>query len=173
MMMPELPVPAPPHCPGTQSSDAGKASACSGCPNQSVCASALPTSFLPEDVGEISERMSTIKNKILVLSGKGGVGKSTVAAQLAFALASAKVTNQVGLLDIDICGPSIPKLLGLEGQQIHHSNTGWSPVFVEPFDNLGVMSVGFMLSDPGAAVIWRGPKKKWINQTIFTRCRLG
>lgn len=50
---------------------------------------------------------------------------------------------QVGLLDIDICGPSIPKMLGLEGQDIHQSNVGWSPVYVE--SNLGVMSIGFML----------------------------
>lgn len=47
---------------------------------------------------------------------------------------------QVGLLDIDICGPSIPKMLGLEGEEIHQSNLGWSPVYVE--DNLGVMSIG-------------------------------
>jgi len=60
-------------------------------------------------------------------------------------------------LDVDICGPSIPRLLGLEGEQVHHSNLGWSPVYVE--DNLGVMSVGFMLNDPNDAVIWRGPKK--------------
>lgn len=49
-------------------------------------------------------------------------------------------SRQVGLLDIDICGPSIPKMLGLEGQEIHQSNLGWSPVYVE--DNLGVMSIG-------------------------------
>jgi len=60
-------------------------------------------------------------------------------------------------MDIDICGPSIPKLTGLEGESIHQSNLGWSPVFVQ--ENLGVMSVGFMLSGPDEAVIWRGPKK--------------
>jgi len=91
-----------------------------------------------------------------VLSGKGGVGKSTFSAQLSFALAKGG-ESQVGLMDVDICGPSIPRLLGLEGQEIHHSNTGWSPVYVE--DNLAVMSVGFMLSDPSDAVIWRGAKK--------------
>jgi Mrp family chromosome partitioning ATPase len=63
----------------------------------------------------------------------------------------------VGLLDIDICGPSIPKMLGLEGEEIHQSAAGWSPVYVE--DNLGVMSIGFMLPDPDEAVIWRGPRK--------------
>jgi Mrp family chromosome partitioning ATPase len=107
---------------------------------------------------EIAERMSTVKHKILVLSGKGGVGKSTFSAQLSFALSEENErTFQVGLLDIDICGPSIPRLLGLEGEQVHHSNLGWSPVFVE--ENLAVMSVGFMLNDPNDAIIWRGPKK--------------
>ena len=65
--------------------------------------------------------------------------------------------TQVGLLDIDICGPSVPKMLGLEGEEVHQSSTGWSPVYVS--DNLGVMSIGFMLSDPNEAVVWRGPRK--------------
>jgi Mrp family chromosome partitioning ATPase len=60
-------------------------------------------------------------------------------------------------MDIDVCGPSIPKIMGLEGEQIHQSLSGWSPVYVQ--DNLGVMSIGFMLPDPDDAVIWRGPKK--------------
>ncbi|XP_047336047.1 cytosolic Fe-S cluster assembly factor NBP35-like [Impatiens glandulifera] len=102
--------------------------------------------------------MTTVKHKILVLSGKGGVGKSTFSAQLAFALAA--MDFQVGLLDIDICGPSIPKMLGLEGQEIHQSNLGWSPVYVE--SNLGVMSIGFLLPDPDEAVILRGPRKTGI-----------
>lgn len=103
----------------------------------------------------IAERLASVKHKILVLSGKGGVGKSTFSAQLSFALASKDY--QVGLLDIDICGPSIPKMLGLEGQDIHQSNLGWSPVYLD--SNLGVMSIGFMLPHPDEAVIWRGPRK--------------
>ena len=71
--------------------------------------------------------------------------------ELAFAL------GQVGLLDIDICGPSIPRMLGLEGEEIHQSGAGWSPVYVE--DNLAVMSIGFMLPNQDDAVIWRGPRK--------------
>lgn len=110
---------------------------------------------LLSDMVTIAERMVAIKHKILVLSGKGGVGKSTFSAQLSFALA--EMNYQVGLLDIDICGPSIPKMLGLEGQDIHQSNLGWSPVYVE--SNLGVMSIGFMLPHPDEAVIWRGPRK--------------
>jgi len=150
----ELIAQAPHDCPGTQSETAGKSSACEGCPNQKIC-STTPKGPDP-DVAEIVERMASVKHKILVLSGKGGVGKSTFSAQLSFALAKLN-SKQVGLLDVDICGPSIPKLLGLEGEQVHHSNMGWSPVYVE--DNLGVMSVGFMLNNPDDAIIWRGPKK--------------
>jgi hypothetical protein len=65
--------------------------------------------------------------------------------------------RQVGLLDIDICGPSLPRMLGLEGEEVHQSSTGWSPVYVS--DSLGVMSIGFMLTDPNEAVVWRGPRK--------------
>lgn len=104
---------------------------------------------------EIAERMATVKHKILVLSGKGGVGKSTFSAQLSFALAASDY--EVGLLDIDICGPSIPKMLGLEGQRIFQSNLGWSPVYVD--SNLGVMSIGFLLNHPNEAIIWKGSRK--------------
>ncbi|XP_014466231.2 cytosolic Fe-S cluster assembly factor NUBP1 isoform X1 [Alligator mississippiensis] len=146
----------PPHdCPGTSSAQAGKAAACQGCPNQRLCASAGAAGPDPA-LEEIQAKMKGVKHKILVLSGKGGVGKSTFSAQLAHGLA-ADDTKQVALLDIDICGPSIPKMMGLEGEQVHQSGSGWSPVYVE--ENLGVMSVGFLLSSPDDAVIWRGPKK--------------
>lgn len=97
-----------------------------------------------------------MKHKILVLSGKGGVGKSTFSTMLshAFALDSDK---QVGLMDTDICGPSIPKMLGVEHETIHVTSTGWTPVYVS--ENLGVMSVQFMLPSRDEAVIWRGAKK--------------
>ncbi|KAF6126147.1 nucleotide binding protein 1 [Phyllostomus discolor] len=145
-----------PHdCPGTGSAQAGRGSACQGCPNQQLCASGAGAVPDPA-IEEIKEKMKTVKHKILVLSGKGGVGKSTFSAHLAHALAEDENT-QVALLDIDICGPSIPKMMGLEGEQVHQSGSGWSPVFLE--DNLGVMSVGFLLSSPDDAVIWRGPKK--------------
>ncbi|KAL0344094.1 UNVERIFIED_CONTAM: Glyceraldehyde-3-phosphate dehydrogenase, cytosolic [Sesamum angustifolium] len=133
-----------------------------GCQNVQLCLmisfSLTRAGLLMPDLVSIVERMATVKHKILVLSGKGGVGKSTFSAQLSFALAA--MDFQVGLLDIDICGPSIPKMLGLEGQEIHQSNLGWSPVYVE--SNLGVMSIGFMLPHPDEAVIWRGPRKNGI-----------
>ena len=69
---------------------------------------------------------------------------------------------QVGLLDIDICGPSIPKMLGLEGEEIHHSNAGWSPVYVD--DNLGVMSIG---EAPAVCVICWGVCHQACNKQLL------
>ncbi|CAL1589005.1 unnamed protein product [Knipowitschia caucasica] len=153
--MGDVPDNAPEHCPGTQSDQAGKASSCAGCPNQQLCASGATKAPDPA-IAEIGEKLSNVKHKILVLSGKGGVGKSTFSAHLAHALAS-DTSKEVGLLDVDICGPSLPRIMGLEGEQIHQSGSGWSPVYVE--DNLAVMSIGFLLDSPDDAVIWRGPKK--------------
>ena len=66
----------------------------------------------------------------------------------------------VGILDIAICGPSIPRMMGVVGGQVHSSNSGWDPVYVD--DNLSVMSIGFLLGDPDDAIIWRGAKKNGI-----------
>ncbi|EGD74114.1 cytosolic Fe-S cluster assembly factor NBP35 [Salpingoeca rosetta] len=157
--MSSRPEDAPEHCPGTESENAGKASACEGCPNQRICASSQPKGPDP-DLPLIEKQMSTVKQKILVLSGKGGVGKSTFTANLARAFALDE-TKQVGVLDVDICGPSQPKVFQAEGEQVHNSGSGWSPVSVE--DNICLMSVGFLLGDPREAVIWRGPKKNEIQ----------
>ena len=100
-----------------------------------------------------------MKRKILILSGKGGVGKSTFTAQLGWALASDEET-QTGIMDIDVCGPSIPIAMGVEDEQVHSSSSGWSPVYVQ--DNLAVMSIGFLLPSARDAVVWRGPKKNGI-----------
>lgn len=103
-------------------------------------------------------RMCQIKHKILVLSGKGGVGKSTVAANLAASLALAG--KQVGLLDVDIHGPSVPKLLHLEGKSVIGEGNELLPVKVEYGDgSLSVMSIGFLLKEQDDPVIWRGPRK--------------
>ncbi|GJP51885.1 hypothetical protein CLOM_g11009 [Closterium sp. NIES-68] len=149
----DVPEGANQHCPGTGAEEAGKAAACAGCPNQQICATA-PKGPDP-DLAAIAQRLQAVKHIVLVLSGKGGVGKSTFAAQLAWHLAHQD--KQVGLLDIDICGPSMPRLMGLEGEEIHQSASGWSPVYVD--DRLGVMSIGFMLPNPDDAVVWRGPRK--------------
>jgi Mrp family chromosome partitioning ATPase len=144
----------PDNCVGPRSESAGKASACNGCENQSICASGVLKQADP-DIPLINSRMAQIKHKILIFSGKGGVGKSTFSCQLAYALQ--QMEFQVGLLDVDICGPSIPKIMGVENAEIHRSGMGWEPVYVE--DNLALVSIGFMLNDSNQAVIWRGPKK--------------
>ncbi|UCF06349.1 MAG: P-loop NTPase [bacterium] len=104
---------------------------------------------------KVTERMSGIKRKLLVLSGKGGVGKSTVAVNLAVALAVAG--KRVGLLDIDVHGPSVPKLLGVDGMSLHGTKESIHPFAIG--DNLKVMSIGFLLRSSDDAVIWRGPMK--------------
>ena len=154
--MADIPNDAPEHCPGTTSKDAGKASMCAGCPNQTLCASGATKEPDP-GIARVKERLSTVKNKILVLSGKGGVGKSTVTALVSRCLAAKDPDINVAVLDIDICGPSQPRVLGALGEQVHQSGSGWSPVYIE--DNLSLMSIGFLLGSPSDAVIWRGPKK--------------
>lgn len=107
---------------------------------------------------ELQSRMRSIRRKILVLSGKGGVGKSTVAVNLAAALAMAG--KRVGLLDVDVHGPSVPKLLHLEGASILGSENGMFPVEVDfQAGAIRVMSIGFLLRGRDDAVIWRGPRK--------------
>ena len=117
-----------------------------------------------EQETEIEKRLSHIKHKIIVMSGKGGVGKSSVAAYLSVALA--KRDYKVGLLDIDLHGPSIPRILGLSGRILagDHSRK-LSPIKYLP--NLEVVSIEALVGDRDAATIWRGPLKgKAIRQFI-------
>jgi len=104
---------------------------------------------------QIRQRIKRIKHQILVLSGKGGVGKSTVAVNLAISLSLEG--KKVGLLDIDIHGPSIPKILNLEKAKPEMDGEALLPVDVS--ENLKVMSIGFLLPNKDDAVIWRGPRK--------------
>lgn len=103
---------------------------------------------------QLHSRLGRIRNKVVVLSGKGGVGKSTVAVNLAASLILAG--KRVGLLDVDIHGPSIPTMLGLEKETVSGSIDGMLPV---EKDGLKVMSLGFLLMSQDDAVIWRGPRK--------------
>jgi len=128
------------------------------------------------DQQALAERMARIRHKILVMSGKGGVGKSTVAVNLAFSLSRAggKITDRggnlasparsslvragrkVGLLDVDIHGPNVPMMLHLDGRSIMAEGDVLKPVSA---GNLKVMSIGFLLQNPATAVVWRGPLK--------------
>ena len=102
---------------------------------------------------EVRENMRDVKHKIVVLSGKGGVGKTTVATNLAMSFA--KRGRTAGILDVDIYGPNVPKLLGLEGEHPHVENKKLLPV--EGPMGLKVMSMGFLLQNSDDAVAWRGP----------------
>ncbi|ORZ00466.1 cytosolic Fe-S cluster assembly factor CFD1 [Syncephalastrum racemosum] len=104
-----------------------------------------------------NENLSRVKHIVLVLSGKGGVGKSSVTTQLALGLTHKGL--KVGVLDIDLTGPSIPRMLGLDNSQVHQSSQGWVPVYADADKNLACMSIGFLLSNKTDSVVWRGPKK--------------
>jgi Mrp family chromosome partitioning ATPase len=112
---------------------------------------------------EIATNISQIKNKIAIISGKGGVGKSTIASNLAGYFAS--LGFKTGLLDVDVHGPSIPKMLGLEGLNL--VSDGKQIIPIEYSKNLKVISVGFLLKEIDDAVIWRGPKKTGIIRSFL------
>jgi Mrp family chromosome partitioning ATPase len=105
---------------------------------------------------KLQQRISRIRNTIMVMSGKGGVGKSTVAANLAASLA--RKGYAVGILDGDIHGPNIPKILGVENQTLKGDEDG-DMLPVEAYKNLKVVSVGNLLENRDQPIIWRGPMK--------------
>lgn len=106
----------------------------------------------------VSRRLASVQHILVVLAGKGGVGKSSVSAQLALCLHRAG--KRVGVLDIDLTGPSVPRMLGLDGSGVHQSSSGWVPVYADgPTARLACMSVGFLLRRRDDSVVWRGPKK--------------
>ena len=116
----------------------------------------MPSESEIQDI-HIHNRMSMIDRKILIMSGKGGVGKSTVTVNLANALLAMGKT--VGILDTDIHGPNIPKMLGCEDAILQGTEDGNSIIPVSPREGLKVVSVSFALGEPDQAVVWRGPMK--------------
>jgi ATP-binding protein involved in chromosome partitioning len=110
---------------------------------------------LMEQEEAVEASMGKVKHKIMVMSGKGGVGKTTVAANLAFALGMRGL--DVGLMDADIHGPDVPKILGIEDKRPEVSEDKMLPISVTP--RLKTMSIGFLLPDRDSAIIWRGPMK--------------
>ncbi len=105
----------------------------------------------------VRENMGKVKHKIAVISGKGGVGKSTFTVNLAIAFAEKGHMNRVGILDADFHGPSVPKMLGVKGQMIQSDDGRILPV-IGPM-GIRVVSTEFMLPDENTPVIWRGPLK--------------
>ena len=124
---------------------------CSTCPSAATATEQERMYRLQQK--RLEERQAEIRHQLLVLSGKGGVGKSTVSANLASALADRGL--QVGLLDADLHGPTIPLMLGVQGQRAQGANEAIEPVRARP--GLSVMSMGFLLAEASSPVIWRGP----------------
>jgi len=127
---------------------------CEGCAHKEQCRTAQD----PLDV-KLTCNLSKIKHRIGVLSGKGGVGKTTVATNLAAELA--KRGFKVGLLDADIHGPNVAKMFGAEGQRLFADPNSQT---IKPFiplgmPNLKIVSMAFLLENPDQPVVWRGPLK--------------
>ncbi|GFK95786.1 Iron-sulfur cluster carrier protein [Fundidesulfovibrio magnetotacticus] len=135
-------------------------SACGSCSKASACSSkGSPSGCADEKTARQNARISTalsrITYKLFVMSGKGGVGKSSVAVNLAAALAA--MGNKVGILDVDLHGPSVPRMLGLSGNLEASAMGEVSPKAYG--ENLFVVSMESLLKDPDQAVLWRGPMK--------------
>lgn len=114
----------------------------------------IPQSFLKENLNKM-------KYKIVVMSGKGGVGKSTVSVNLAYYLASQG--SKVGLLDVDVHGPSVAKMTGIEGMRLKVNEQGQPvPIQVPTQENLYVVTVASILETPDDPVVWRGPAKNGV-----------
>ncbi len=127
-------------------------SSCQSCGSGQDCS---PADKEAQEAALIESRMSKIKYKFMVISGKGGVGKTSVSVNLASTLA--KQGCRVGILDADIHGPNIPKMLGVEDQKPEGAEHGIYPIKVS--ENLFVMSIAFFLNKKEDAVVWRGPMK--------------
>ncbi|KAG8911614.1 cytosolic Fe-S cluster assembly factor cfd1 [Tulasnella sp. 417] len=123
----------------------------------------------------IARRLADVKQIILVLSGKGGVGKSSVSTQLALSLYALESSPRVGILDVDLTGPSIPRMFGVdEGYDVHQSSAGWVPIYVDGAERrLACMSVGFLLKRKEDSVVWRGPKKNAMIRQFLSDVRWG
>jgi Mrp family chromosome partitioning ATPase len=145
----------------------GRSNQCEGCPGQQYC---INTAGEDPDQKQLDTRMKVITHKIIIMSGKGGVGKSTVTANIAVGLALKGY--KVGILDVDICGPSIPRMMQCEGMDVISQPWGWIPV--KAAHNISVMSIGFLSSskDRKSCALER-TEKDFDNQKIFERHILG
>lgn len=121
------------------------------------------------DPKRLEQVLAKIKNKIVILSGKGGVGKSTVSVNIAYGLA--KRGYKVGILDTDLHGPNVPKMLGIEDKRLDPAPEGVDPV--EVFPNLVAVSVGLLLGNPDQAVVWRGPLKMNVIRQLLADVNWG
>jgi len=124
---------------------------------------------LMEQEKRLKEKMSKVKHPLIVMSGKGGVGKTTVAVNLAYALSL--TGNSVGILDIDLHGPNVAKMLGIEKQSIFALESGIEPVKVSK--NLKAVSIALSGYDPDQPIIWRGPAKAAVIRQFLSDVNWG
>jgi Mrp family chromosome partitioning ATPase len=139
-------------------------SECSSCATASSCSSANK-----RQAGLPPKAEMDVKHVIMVLSGKGGVGKSTVSVNLAYALSNHG--KKVGLLDLDMHGPNVPKMLGIEDHKLAMTEDRIEPVRVTGM--LSVLSMAFLLPDTSTPIIWRGPMKMAAIQQFLTEVNWG
>jgi ATP-binding protein involved in chromosome partitioning len=137
---------------------------CSSCPTASTCSSAKSGAPGMPPKAEID-----VRHVIMVLSGKGGVGKSTVSVNLAYALSNHG--KMVGLLDLDMHGPNIPKMLGIEDHKLAMMDDKIEPVHVT--GKLSVISMAFLIPDTSTPIIWRGPMKMAAIQQFLSEVNWG
>ncbi len=117
----------------------------------------------------LREKLFHIEHRIMVMSGKGGVGKSMVATNLAVGLA--RRGYQVGILDADVHGPNIPKMLGVDQQRPQGSEQGMLPI--QAYPNLKAFSMGFLLPNVDSPVVWRGPLKHGVFKQFLAEVEWG
>lgn len=125
---------------------------CDGCEKETACS---PQEKEEHEQRGLNQKLSRIRTKILVMSGKGGVGKSTVSVNLAASLALRGY--KVGLLDADIHGPDIARMCGIENRPLVTHGDGLDPV--EGFKGMKILSMALFSQDPDKAIVWRGPLK--------------
>lgn len=148
-------------CPSLESGQAGKAESCKGCPNASKCASAKPD----QDISIIAENISKIKLIVAVLSGKGGVGKSTISCNIAKNLAAKNINTLI--LDFDLSGPSIPRLTNTTESYILEENGVLKPLHIE--ENLYAVSVGYLEGFSEKTTVFNTVSKNFTIKNILKR----
>jgi len=114
-----------------------------------------PQQMQADQDAAVNESLNKIKNKVLVMSGKGGVGKTSTSVNLAIALSNRGY--QVGIMDVDLHGPDVPRMLGLKGMPEVNQNRKLAPIKYSP--NLAVISIESLTPNKDEAIIWRGPLK--------------
>jgi Mrp family chromosome partitioning ATPase len=140
------------------------------CESQGCSHGAQPQGDKPQEDAQLKAQLERIQHKLLVMSGKGGVGKSSVASYLAVGLS--KLGFRVGLMDVDLHGPSIPRMLGISG--MFHVDAEQNLLIPHQYnDHLEVVSIECLLEDRDAAVIWRGPVKHGVIKQFIAEVDWG